>query len=34
MKFFPLVPGHFSGYEFLTLGLSCLLGALLRRKKI
>lgn len=31
MKFLPFVPGHFSGYEYLALGLWVLAGLLLRR---
>jgi len=33
MKFLPIVPGHFTGYEYLALGLWVLAGLLLRRRK-
>jgi hypothetical protein len=32
MKFLPIVPGHFSGYEYLALGLWVLMGLALKRK--
>ncbi len=33
MKFLPIVPGHFTGYEYLALGLWVLVGLLLRRRQ-
>ncbi len=33
MKFLPFIPGHFSGYEYLALGLWVLAGLLLRRRE-
>lgn len=33
MKFLPVVPGHFTGYEYLALGVWVLAGLLLRRRK-
>ena len=33
MKFLPIVPGHFTGYEYLALGLWVLAGLLLRRRQ-
>lgn len=33
MKVLPFVPGHFDRYEFLALGIWCLLGALMKRRE-
>lgn len=33
MKLLPFVPGHFRGYEYLALGLWCLLGLILKTRR-